>query len=264
MYGVEIMRTRKIEKNDTTNKEEVVFFGSKGIDKNTIVCVVGADNFEGHGFYLRENNNVFELEKTSDKVYECTKKFTDQHYTIHLVLHLDWEKPVSGEVYDYLYVNLYLADNVEGQPYNTLQGYLKFTDFPLEYEYKKGYVGNYQSPQEISKEKFNTYFFYKSNKIDGNTYATGSEGVAQDLYQRLSLLQGELVHHINAGFPLMNGNCNKQMLDAYMIRTIGNTPDVQSIISLESKVVDRRYICSFVVNTPYGILTLSEKKIIKI
>lgn len=252
------MRTRKIEKNDITNKEEVVFFSSKGIDKNQIVCVVNYPLRYQGGLFLTEQNNTFDLEKTSDNTYECTKLFyvgSNTPISVHLYLSIYHQE---GS----LQIKVYLTDTItdDTDPYQDINAYLIFNEFPTDYKFS----GGTDNKVAINEEYFNIYFFYRSVKIEGNTYATGSEGVAQDLYQRLSLLQGELVHHINAGFPLMQGNCNKQMLDAYMIKTIINTPDVSSIISLESKIVDRRYICSFVVNTPYGILTLSEKKIVRI
>lgn len=95
-----------------------------------------------------------------------------------------------------------------------------------------------------------------------NSYADGLDGVSQSLNQRLSLIQGELYHFMNSGYPLLNNSCDKQMCDAYLINTILNHRDVISIKEMTSKVVNHNYIATIKVLTKYGDLTLNENQLI--
>lgn len=95
-----------------------------------------------------------------------------------------------------------------------------------------------------------------------NSYADGLEGISQSLNQRLSLIQGELYHFMNSGFPLIDKSCNKQMCDAYLINTILNHRDVISIKELTSQIVNHNYNATIKVLTKYGDLTLYESQII--
>lgn len=87
-------------------------------------------------------------------------------------------------------------------------------------------------------------------------YATGSEGVANSLKQRLSVLKHELWYDYNKGMPLPDKARSKAIIDAYIIQTILEHPDVIDIEGFESEQERNNYTCYFVVNTIYGQIEL--------
>lgn len=87
-------------------------------------------------------------------------------------------------------------------------------------------------------------------------YATGSEGVANSLRQRLSVLKHELWYDYNRGMPLPDKARSKAIIDAYIIQTILEHPDVIDIEGFESEQERNNYTCYFIVNTIYGQIEL--------
>ena len=87
-------------------------------------------------------------------------------------------------------------------------------------------------------------------------YATGSEGVANSLKQRLSVLKHELWYDYNRGMPLPDKARSKAIIDAYIIQTILEHPDVIDIEGFESEQERNNYTCYFIVNTVYGQIEL--------
>lgn len=87
-------------------------------------------------------------------------------------------------------------------------------------------------------------------------YATGSEGVANSLKQRLSVLKHELWYDYNRGMPLPDKARSKAIIDAYIIQTILEHPDVIDIEGFESEQERNNYTCYFIVNTIYGQIEL--------
>lgn len=87
-------------------------------------------------------------------------------------------------------------------------------------------------------------------------YATGSEGVANSLKQRLSVLKHELWYDYNKGMPLPDKARSKAIIDAYIIQTILEHPDVIDIEGFESEQERNNYTCYFIVNTVYGQIEL--------
>ena len=87
-------------------------------------------------------------------------------------------------------------------------------------------------------------------------YATGSEGVANSLKQRLSVLKHELWYDYNKGMPLPDKARSKAIIDAYIIQTILEHPDVIDIKGFESEQERNNYTCYFVVNKIYGQIEL--------
>lgn len=87
-------------------------------------------------------------------------------------------------------------------------------------------------------------------------YATGSEGVANSLRQRLSVLKHELWYDYNRGMPLPDKTRSKAIVDAYIIQTILEHPDVIDVEGFESEQERNNYTCYFIVNTIYGQIEL--------
>lgn len=93
-----------------------------------------------------------------------------------------------------------------------------------------------------------------SNKHDN--YADGSEGVANSLRQRLSVLKHELWYDYENGMPLPDKVKSKAIIDAYVIKTILSHPDVIGISGFESEKDGHSYSCYAVINTAYGKIEL--------
>lgn len=87
-------------------------------------------------------------------------------------------------------------------------------------------------------------------------YAEKSEGVANSLRQRLSVLKKELWYDYEYGMPLPDKIRSKAIIDAYIIQTILKHPDVIDIDDFESRQSGNFYTCYFVVNTIYGQIEL--------
>ena len=101
----------------------------------------------------------------------------------------------------------------------------------------------------------NEAVFQDTNDKHAN-YATRSEGVANSLRQRLSVLKHELWYDYNRGIPLPDKARSKAIVDAYIIQTILEHPDVIDIEGFESEQERNNYTCYFVVNTIYGQIEL--------
>ena len=95
-----------------------------------------------------------------------------------------------------------------------------------------------------------------------NSYADGTSGVIQSLTQRLELIQGELHYFMNAGFPITDKNCNKAMLDSYIVNVVSNHPDIKGIKSLSSSVENHKYSCKMNLETDYGDIEIEESQTI--
>lgn len=91
-----------------------------------------------------------------------------------------------------------------------------------------------------------------------SSYADGVDGVCQSLMQRLTLLQGELKHFMKTGFPLLERNNSKQVLDAYLVKTILYHPDVTRMVTLDSKLEGHDYKAYVIADTKYGKIQFTE------
>ena len=93
-----------------------------------------------------------------------------------------------------------------------------------------------------------------------SSYADGIEGVNQSLIQRLSLIQGELPHFMNAGFPLFNKIAEKSAMDAYLIDVLTHYRDIINIEQINSEVENHVYSANIKIRTIYGDLNFVEKE----
>ena len=97
---------------------------------------------------------------------------------------------------------------------------------------------------------------FQNTNDEHDNYATGSEGVANSLRQRLSVLKHELWYDYNRGMPLPDKARSKAIVDAYIIQTILEHPDVIDVEGFESEQERNNYTCYFIVNTIYGQIEL--------
>ena len=92
---------------------------------------------------------------------------------------------------------------------------------------------------------------------------TGVDAVAQAVYTRLKLYQGEWWEDIVDGLPMFQrilGYRNTQQAADILIRErIANTTDVSGIVDFNSSFDNssRKYSCKATINTVYGIVEVS-------
>lgn len=103
--------------------------------------------------------------------------------------------------------------------------------------------------------KYKSEFFNENNKHDN--YGSKQEGLTYSLAQRLSVLQHELWYDYENGMPIIDKTKSKAVIDAYVIKTILNHPDVVSIENFESIVEQHHYSCNVKINSIFGLLELS-------
>ena len=101
----------------------------------------------------------------------------------------------------------------------------------------------------------NQAVFQDENDKHAN-YADKSEGVANSLRQRLSVLKKELWYDYENGMPLPDKVKSKAIIDAYVIKTILSHPDVIGISGFESEKDGHSYSCYAAINTAYGKIEL--------
>lgn len=98
--------------------------------------------------------------------------------------------------------------------------------------------------------------FAKSNDKHAN-YADNTEGVASGLTQRLSIMKGELWYAINTGIPLLEKQVSKGVLDAFVVKTVLEYPDVREILLFESQKLEHEYKVRLKVQSVFGVIELS-------
>lgn len=119
--------------------------------------------------------------------------------------------------------------------------------------YGKNQNGTAKFAGEVDLEK---PYGYEDNGKHEN-YSTLSEGVRDDLIQRLSIIKGELWYNTKLGIPLFNKIEKKGILDSYIINEVSNCPDVTNIVKFTSEVKNNRdYSCEILVNTIFGDISI--------
>lgn len=97
-------------------------------------------------------------------------------------------------------------------------------------------------------------FYNKNDKHDN--YADKQQGVADSVTQRLSVIRGELWYKIGYGIPLLEKVKSKSIIDANVIQTIVEHPDVNTIKDFNSHVDKHHYHCSMTIVTLWGDVNL--------
>lgn len=95
-----------------------------------------------------------------------------------------------------------------------------------------------------------------SKFVSHSNYSDKQHGLTNSLTQNLSVLKGELWYNVKFGLPLLDKQKSKAVLDAYVISTIFNNTEVLTLKKMSSSVTNHGYLCSFVVETSYGELTI--------
>ncbi len=98
-------------------------------------------------------------------------------------------------------------------------------------------------------------FFAAGNKHDN--YSDNQEAVADSLTQRLSVIQKELWYATSYGLPLFEKTRSKATVDATVADIIMQHPDVVSILSFSSEVVNHKYSCSVSIQSTFGVVDVN-------
>ena len=88
-------------------------------------------------------------------------------------------------------------------------------------------------------------------------FSSEQVGVKDSLTQQLNTIEGELWYAINFGIPLMDNFTSKSELDTEIMSMILSHPEVQTILSFNSKVNGRSYTCNAEIQSTFGVITLS-------
>ena len=106
------------------------------------------------------------------------------------------------------------------------------------------------------KNEDGTAKFYNTNNIHDN-FSDKQQSVVDSLTQRLSVLKKELWYDYNYGMPLLEKQKSKLSLDSFIGTTILSHPDVRSIISFNSKVVNKKYMCDIKILSTFGEININ-------
>lgn len=91
----------------------------------------------------------------------------------------------------------------------------------------------------------------KETKID-SSFSEEQQSVVDSLTQRLSVIKSELWYNVSYGLPLFDKVKNKIAMDGAVAAIVNSHPDVISMSSFESTIVNRKYSCKFQAVTKYG------------
>lgn len=96
--------------------------------------------------------------------------------------------------------------------------------------------------------------FYDPSKT---SFSEKQQSVVDSLTQRLSVIRGELWYAMSYGLPLFDRNRSKVEFDSFILSTISQHPDVDSIISFSSQVVNAKYTCEVKIQSKYGPIDIT-------
>ena len=91
----------------------------------------------------------------------------------------------------------------------------------------------------------------KETKLD-SSFSEAQQSVVDSLTQRLSVIKTELWYDISYGLPLFDKVKNKIAMDGAVASIVTSHPDVISMSSFESTIVNKKYSCKFQAVTKYG------------
>lgn len=98
-------------------------------------------------------------------------------------------------------------------------------------------------------------FVSKTNKHDN--FATENDMVKDCLIQRLSVIKHELWYNWQYGMPLVDDDVSKVMIDAFVIKTAQEHPNVLEVTEFKSWVEKHNYHCEINFTTTFGNANLS-------
>lgn len=88
-------------------------------------------------------------------------------------------------------------------------------------------------------------------------FSEKQQSVVDGLTQRLSIVKGELWYAMSYGLPLFDRNRSKVEFDSFILKTITSHPDVDSVISFVSQVLNAHYTCNVKIQSKYGPIDIN-------
>lgn len=89
------------------------------------------------------------------------------------------------------------------------------------------------------------------------SFSEKQRAVVDSLVQRLSIIRGELWYDIKYGLPLFEKTKSKIEFDSFILSTISKHPDVESIISFKSQILNSNYTCEVKIQSRFGQITVT-------
>lgn len=96
-----------------------------------------------------------------------------------------------------------------------------------------------------------------------NNYIYDLDAVVQIIETRMRLWFGEWWENLNEGLPMIQKilgkpGTSKNIIDTLIQKRIIGTPYVRNIQSFSSTYVGREYVCTAIVNTEFGTVTVTN------
>ena len=95
---------------------------------------------------------------------------------------------------------------------------------------------------------------YKDNDFYLDKFIYDGEALRQNIIARCSVIKGELPYNITLGIPLGG---NKEELDFAILDLILNTEGVQSAYIVDSKIINRQYVCELSIQSIFGNMQIN-------
>lgn len=241
------MRARKLVKDKNTGKQNIVFFGSYGVNK----YYYESPSTRSTSFYIKREELLINPDGSITLDFDI---LVEQLYTYQGDLYFSIALKRNDETIKWVFTGY---KNVQ----KNIKTNLKITIDKTSYEnidFNILYVGIGHASSNI---KLSVDLNLHSKKAAPN-YSEKQEGVKDALIPRLSVLKGELWYKISYGLPLMEKIKSKGIYDSIIIKYITDYPDVVNIEEFSS-TLDKdthKYTFDCIINTIYGEkINLSNK-----
>lgn len=124
------------------------------------------------------------------------------------------------------------------------------------------WFGSYGKNEDGTGKFYNRYTRSKKigkdivNEVITESYSKEQDAVRDSLFQRLSILKGELWYRITFGIPLFEKINSKTLIDTHVASVVTSNEDVIRIEKFESTLYNHKYTCNMVIISKFGNLNL--------
>lgn len=275
------MKARKLVKDNNTQKQNIVFFGSYGYNSKNVTDEMYLDKITDDGSNLLSDDfiNAEEIDVNDTFYYNYINlnlfldRVTATQITIENINLTTWYWTIQYNVFNKKTnentVFQFTKDNngetalqipidyiISAYPEDTYM----LSNFILILSSKedaRSILASINYPQRESKlvydkNKYNTSNPYTYVESQNFSYATGGEGVKNALIPRLSVIKGELWYKSSYGLPLMDKIKSKGIYDSIIVKYITDYPDVNNLEEFISTLEEHTYTFNCVIETIYG------------
>lgn len=263
------MKARKLVKNETTKRHNIVFFGSYGYDVKDASSellldkvsstpsdlftqeVIDELSIAGTIYYNFINLNLYydELERFIKITNENSTSFKwviqfnvfDDKNNKNLYIQKCGEDPDEGKI---------TIDSLieEYKEYSIISNFILI----ILVENPTNDTFTIEFPQKSSKLVYTRKPNYTYTESQDVNYSTEQAGVRDSLIPRLSVIKGELWYKASYGLPLMDKIKSKGIYDSIIVRYITDHPDVTTLEEFGSTLAEHTYTFDSYINTIYG------------